>query len=94
LEKKGIRTALVASSEFAVMADVECESLGMSSLPIVVVPHPVGGLKEEAVREKADNALEEIIHVLTESKDKLSQEYREKVYTKQKETLGGRKSFG
>ena len=87
-------TALIASSEFAAMADEECEALGMSSLPIVVVLHPVGGHKEAAVHEKADNALEEIIHVLTESKDKLSQEYREKVYTKQKEALRGRKNFG
>ncbi len=94
MEKKGIPTALIASSEFAAMANEECESLGLSSLPMVVVPHPVGGLKEEAVREKADNALEEIIHVLTESKDKLSQEYKEKVYPKQREAVRGRKSFG
>jgi hypothetical protein len=36
-------------------------SLGMPSLPVVIVPHPIGGLKPDEVRAKADLILKDII---------------------------------
>jgi hypothetical protein len=37
------------------------ESLGMPSLPLVIVSHPIGGLKPEEVTAKADDLVEDII---------------------------------
>jgi hypothetical protein len=37
----------------------------MPSLPVVIVPHPIGGLKPDEVRAKADLILKDIIaHLL------------------------------
>ena len=47
----------------------------MPGLPIVAVPHPIGGLKPEEVQRKAEMAIEEIVHVLTSPRDVLEKEY-------------------
>ena len=47
----------------------------MPGLPIVTVPHPMGGLKPEEVRRKAEMAIEEIVHVLTSPREVLDKEY-------------------
>ena len=44
------------------------ENLGLLGLPVVVIPHPVGGLTAEEVREKADRIIEDIIAHFTQSK--------------------------
>jgi len=38
----------------------------------------MGGLRPEEVRERADGAIDEIIYVLTQPRDKLAAEYRDK----------------
>ncbi|MDP2951857.1 MAG: hypothetical protein Q8O76_00895, partial [Chloroflexota bacterium] len=46
------------------------------TLPIVAFPHPMGGLRQEEVWQRADQVIEELLHVLTERREKLAQEYR------------------
>ena len=43
------------------MAQATVKNLGMPGLPLVIIPHPLGGLKLEEVREKADSIIEDII---------------------------------
>lgn len=50
----------------------------MPALPIVTIPHPLGGLKPEAVQAKADRVVDELIYVVTQPRDKLAAEYRGK----------------
>ena len=59
-------TATVCSSLFVVLARSVAAAKGLPSLPLVVVPHPLGGLDAAAVRAKADKAIDEIIRLLTE----------------------------
>ena len=41
--------------------------MGLKNVSILAVPHPLGaGLPEDKVREKAENAVEELIKRLTE----------------------------
>jgi predicted dienelactone hydrolase len=40
------------------------KNLSLPELPLVVIPHPLGGLKEEDVHNKADNLLEYLISKL------------------------------
>ncbi len=42
------------------------ESLGMPGLPLIVIPHPLGGLKPEEVKQKADIVVKEIISLLSQ----------------------------
>lgn len=69
-------TATLCTDEFQPLGRAESESLGMPYLPIVVVPHPMGGLTKEEVQAKATLVLEEIAHVLTADGARLMQEYR------------------
>jgi len=40
---------------------MQAQALGMPFLPIVVISHPLGGLKPEEVKERARKAAEEIL---------------------------------
>lgn len=51
----------LCSTVFENMARSEAEALGLKDVPLVVVPHPIGGLPAARVRAKADAALDEII---------------------------------
>ena len=50
MEKAGIPTATFCSGEFSALGANERAALGMPGLPIVVVPHPVGGIPPEEAR--------------------------------------------
>jgi len=45
------------------------ENLDMPRLPLVIISHPVGGLKSEEVREKADRIIEDLIMRLISRKE-------------------------
>jgi len=80
LERAGVPTATFCSSAFAALGANERRALGMPGLPIVVVPHPVGGIPPEAARALADGAIEEVHRVLTGDAETLRREYRERAY--------------
>lgn len=49
--------------------------LGMPSLPIVVVDHPISGQRPEVPQAMADATFEEAVHVLTSQAHELTEEY-------------------
>lgn len=55
----------VGTDAFEDLLRFEAEQRGMAALPYVIVPHPLGGLKPEAVRAKAEPVAERIIELLT-----------------------------
>lgn len=68
------------STSFAPLARTVAEGLGCFSLPILVVPHPVGDRDLNAVRRKGADIAAECARVLTESAQDLEREFREKPY--------------
>jgi hypothetical protein len=64
LEAKGIPTVTICSDAFISLAKAIAASKGMSSLRLVVIPHPIAGIAVEQVRAKADNAFDEIAQSL------------------------------
>ena len=68
------------STAFAALAQVTGEGAGHSSLPIVVVPHPVGGRDENVVRGRGEAIALECVRVLTMPVEKLSREFEGKRY--------------
>jgi hypothetical protein len=64
-EKRGTPTVSAISIEFESLGKVEAQALGMADLPMVIVPHPVGGIPLEQVAKKADDALEAMIKALS-----------------------------
>jgi len=75
-EKKGTPTATINSDEFATLqASRRRDRSAVRGLPIVTVPHPMGGISEQQVRDRASTVVDEIVHVLTTDRDQLESEY-------------------
>ena len=55
----------ICTEAFIGLAREESRNLGMPDLPIVIIPHPLGGLKEPQVGERAQQALDQVIVGLT-----------------------------
>ena len=61
LEKRGVPTVTICTHRFKVLGEVERRALGMPELPMAIAPHPLGGLKPDAVEAKAEALLEQVI---------------------------------
>jgi hypothetical protein len=62
-----VPTATICTDEFAYLVYNEAEALGLPWLPLVVIPHPLGGVPPKGVRGKADRAVDEVVQALTAS---------------------------
>ena len=56
------------------------EGIGHVSLPIVVVPHPVGDRDEEVVKKRGEDIAQECVRVLTTPAEALAREFEGKQY--------------
>ena len=52
---------VVATAEFAALARGEAAAQGIAEARIAVVPHPIGGVAEARLLERADAAVDEIV---------------------------------
>lgn len=83
----GIPTATVESTEFLKLAQAEARTQGLPGLPLIEIPHPVGSVSEAIVRDRARDAVTEIVRVLTTPAEALDAEYTDK-FLDADETLG------
>jgi hypothetical protein len=56
------------------------EGIGHVSLPIVVVPHPLGQRDEELIRRRGMDIARECVRVLTTPAEELAREFEGKQY--------------
>ena len=70
----------VISTAFAPLAQVVGEGIGHVSLPIVVVPHPVGDPDESLIEQRGADIAAECVRVLTMSPDALAAEFQGKQF--------------
>jgi hypothetical protein len=61
IEKRGKPTVTICTNRFEILAHVTATGLGMPNLPVVVVPHPIGGISLEEVKIKTDDILDNVI---------------------------------
>ena len=66
---------VVCSDEFGPLARAESQVLGMGSLPLVPIPHPLAGNESELVGAKARAIVSDVISALTDSVEVLSTRY-------------------
>jgi hypothetical protein len=67
LEQRGVPTAIMGTFEFEQLAKLEAKNRGLETLPLALVPHPLGGIHEDEVKAKADLAIESVLKALLES---------------------------
>jgi hypothetical protein len=64
LEKKGVPAAVICTEPFVSSANAMSKLGGIPDYPYVVVPHPLGSLTTDALRQRAIQAAPEVLRIL------------------------------
>jgi hypothetical protein len=64
LEQRGVPTAVMGTLEFEALARLEAKNRGIATLPLALVPHPLGGIRDDEVLKKADLVIEPVLKAL------------------------------
>jgi hypothetical protein len=79
LEKLGIPTVSVITEPFGFKARVEVTALGLGTVPIQILPHPIGQISDAEMRALTDEAYDEVVFGLTRPAEEVAEAYREAV---------------
>lgn len=64
LQKKGIASAVICSEPFFRLAKAQAAAGGVPDLPLIVIPHPLGGSSLDVVRSRSDIALVQLRNII------------------------------
>ena len=65
LEQRGIPTVVMGTYEFEQLARLESKNRGLADLPLALIPHPLGGIREDEVVKKAEMVVEVVRKAVT-----------------------------
>lgn len=60
-------TVTIGTDEFQALARLESKNRGFEGLPLALVKHPLGGIKEDEVRRKAETVVDDVARILCEA---------------------------
>ena len=66
LRKRGLTTAVIVSGPFLKLGQSQARVFGVPDLPLIEIPHPLGGLAIDQVKARADHAIPQFAKLLTE----------------------------
>ena len=66
LRKRGLVTAVICSDPFIRLGKTQAKVFGVPDLPLVVIPHPLGGLSLEQVEGRAHVAIPQVVELIKE----------------------------
>ena len=64
LRKRGLTTTVVCSDPFVKLGQAQSRVFGVPDLPLVVIPHPLGGISLEQVEGRALVAIPQIVGLI------------------------------
>ncbi len=64
LRKRGVITAVVCSTVFETLGRTQARVLGVPDLPLIMIPHPLGGVSLDEVRARAQVAIPQIVELI------------------------------
>ncbi len=64
LRKRGLVTAVICSDTFLRLGKTQARVLGVPDLPMVMIPHPLGGLSIEQVEGRALVAIPQVVDLI------------------------------
>ena len=70
LTKRGVIAAVVCSDSFMRLGSAQAKVFGVPDLPLLKIPHPLGGLSLDKVRERAETALPQLIETIKAARNK------------------------
>ena len=59
-------SAVICSEPFLTLARNQARTFGVPDLPLIVIPHPLGGIEMAEVKARAERALPQLADLLRE----------------------------
>ena len=66
LRKRGLVTAVIVSGPFLNLGKNQSRVFGVPDLPLLLIPHPLGGLDLDGVKGRAQHAIPQVVSVIKE----------------------------
>ena len=66
LRKRGLVTAVIVSEPFLMLGKTQARVFGVPDLPLLLIPHPLGGLAVDEVRGRAEHAIPQVLQLIRE----------------------------
>ena len=66
LRKRGLTTAVVVTEPFLKLGKTQARVFGVPDLPLLLIPHPLGGLDLEGVKGRAGHAVPKVLEIIRE----------------------------
>ena len=66
LRKRGLLTAVVCSDPFLKLGEAQARTFGVPDLPLLRIPHPLGGIDLAQVEGRAQAALPRLLELVKE----------------------------
>lgn len=66
LRKRGLATTVVCTDPFIRLGKTQAMVLGTPDLPLVIIPHPLGGLVLDQVEARARVAIPQVVKLIQE----------------------------
>jgi hypothetical protein len=60
----GLPTVVIASEDFEELARSSAQALGLPEARILTVAHPIGGVADEILRQRAESSVEQLMSLL------------------------------
>jgi len=64
LEKRGLPTTTICTTSFSALLKTTAKAKGFAEMPLVVVTHPIAVNDDDAIRKKADDAMDDVVRTL------------------------------
>ncbi len=66
LRKRGLVTAVICTDPFLKLGKAQSRVFGTPDLPLILIPHPLGGISLEKVEGRAEVAIPEFVKLIKE----------------------------
>ncbi|OGA47861.1 MAG: hypothetical protein A3F74_24585 [Betaproteobacteria bacterium RIFCSPLOWO2_12_FULL_62_58] len=66
LRKRGLVTAVICSDPFLKLGKNQARVFGVPDLPLIMIPHPLGGLALDGVKQRAGVATPQVVNLIEE----------------------------
>jgi hypothetical protein len=67
LRKRGLVTAVICSEPFLKLGKTQSRVFGVPDLPLLLIPHPLGGLDLAGVKGRAGHAVPMVVEIIKAS---------------------------
>ncbi len=68
LRKRGVVTAVICSDPFLKLGKAQARVFGVPDLPLLMIPHPLGGLSLEQVEGRALIVMPQVLKLIEDSR--------------------------